>query len=173
LILLLERNAMRKSLIVGLALFVCGCARKNDADLTGFMRMLDSAEPNERYTAADAIGSYGPKGATAADALARAVKDSDRTVRIKAAYALAQIGPDAVPALTSLIEALQDTDADVRVAAAYAIPAVCGDHISVRESLKAALKDPSQDVRSEAARALRKIDIAVKFRAKTSRRPQS
>jgi HEAT repeat protein len=113
---------MRRLVPVSLLLVVIGCGKtQQDYTVPSLIKALKDKDPAVRYTAAEALGRYGPEAKDAVPALTETLKDSDKNVRIGAAYALANIGPDARTAIPALEEALKDEDNRVRKGAAYAL----------------------------------------------------
>ncbi len=85
--------------------------------------LQDSADEEERRSAAEALGKIGPSARNAVPALIEALEnDADSKGAWTAANALAKIGPDAEAAVPALIRALQrDEDESGAWAAAHAL----------------------------------------------------
>jgi HEAT repeat protein len=119
---------MRRVLLLAIAVAVTGCGKAVDPNYTppALAERLKDSDPNVRYSAARALGKYGPKAKDYVPDLVQALKDRDKTVRMGAAYALGDVGTDAGDAVAALKEALKDKDPEVRKAAAYALKKVEG-----------------------------------------------
>lgn len=113
---------MKRCALLGLFLLVVtGCHNDDQQSVETLTESLEDDDPNVRYSAAKALGKYGPEATAAVPALADALQDQDSDVRMGAAYALAKIGPDAEDAVPALQAALKDKNKDVREAADYAL----------------------------------------------------
>lgn len=163
-----EPAAFRRSAIVALiaSMFLpfAGC-RKDDAySVAKQIEALKDSDPDTRCTAAEVLGSYGAEAQEAVPALAEAIRDSDENVRIAALYALAAIGPHSAPAVPGLKEALADKSESIREGAAYALAAVGAPAASALPELQTAMNDSDEAVRDEAREAIRRINLALKYR---------
>jgi HEAT repeat protein len=110
---------MRKLLILGLVLLVCGCARKKSTDY--WVGQLNDENVGHRLKAVKSLGERRSEATTAVPALAEALQDPDAYVRRDAARALGKLGPEAKPAVPALGHALEDKEPSVRRAAAQAL----------------------------------------------------
>jgi vesicle coat complex subunit len=120
---------MRRVLLLAVVVAgLAGCRKPVDPNYTppALAQRLKDSDPNVRYSAARALGKYGPQAREYVPDLVQALKDRDKTVRMGAAYGLADVGPDALEAVPALKEALKDKDAEVRKAAAYALKKIEG-----------------------------------------------
>jgi HEAT repeat protein len=114
---------MRTFTVVVVVLLSAGCGHKGGPDysVSGLVAQLKDKDPNLRYSAARALGKYGPEAGPALPALVEALKDDSPMVRMGAAYALGDLGPDARDALPALKQRANDPDRKVREAVAYAV----------------------------------------------------
>jgi len=151
--------------IAALALLAAagGCGGRDPYGVPALSEALKDPNPDTRYTAANLLGQHGSAARSAMPALCEALKDTDANVRMRAAYSLADIGPDA-SAMPLLIEALKDPNRQVRMAAASALPAIGPDAGSALEALREAQNDADAEVRGEIAKAIRRIELSLKYR---------
>jgi hypothetical protein len=106
------------------------------------LKLAQSKDPNERYTAISNLGSVGAAGDPNVDeVLQNALTDKDSNVRSQAIQSIAQRGGD--DADSTIAQALKDKDANVRVAAVTAVQ-------SDLNLLQQALGDSDQTVRETA-----------------------
>jgi hypothetical protein len=155
-----RNSSVCRIVILVVVLLGAGCAREDERyQVPGLMEMLKDKDPDNRCTAAQVLGSYGPEAKVSVPLLAAALKDENATVRICVTYGLAEIGPDATAAADALVETLaKDHDAQVRVGAAYALGTLRSNTPPILAALRAAARgDREQNVRDEADRALKSI----------------
>ena len=114
---------------------------------------LTSEMANRRRVAAYALGSMGPKAASAAEALAKALQYDDPATRQLAARALGKIGPAAKSTLPQLETSLTDKVVAVRIEAALATWFITKEPKHVAVIVKA-LGDGSKAVRDTACQTL-------------------
>jgi HEAT repeat protein len=159
----MNRNFLVFLLLAGLS---TGCGGYQLDTVDGAIEVLqNSTDPGERYSAAKALGTFGSEaGWDAIAALTDALADDDTAVRVGAAYSLAATGKESVNAKKALLEALNSPELEMRIAAAYALPAVAPGDKTVLSALKAAMKDTEPRVQEEAANAIRKIELAARYK---------
>jgi HEAT repeat protein len=126
-------------------------AEIGSAGAPGLLLLLNSAQPQARAAAAEALGPM--KLDAAHDALTKLLQDPDPVVRMSATISLAQMGDPA--ALTKADRMLTSDVPDVQLAAARAWEGRPGPWVEVVRSL---LANPDGLTRLEAARAIAPID---------------
>jgi HEAT repeat protein len=132
-----------------------------DKAIPALTKALDEELADRRRVAAYALGSMGPKAASATDALAKTLFAKDPGVRTMAARALGKIGPGAKSALPQLEKAFDDKVAGVRIESALATWFISGEAKNVGVLVRA-LKDESASVRENACHALGVMKAAAK-----------
>src|SRR6266404_2328323 len=114
---------MKRILLLGLALVLAGCAKKDPLfkgkTADQWHQAVQDPDLQVRREAVNALGAL--KDASAVPDLITALKDKDDQVRAKAAESLWSIGPKAKEAIPALTVALKDRKADVRLSAAGAL----------------------------------------------------
>lgn len=117
-----------------------------------------------RAEAADALGSIGPKAASAAAPLTALLTDSDAAVRHSAAAALGEVGARSPEVLAGLEKLLAEENPAVRSGAVEALGRLASTGAipkGLLEKLGEALADPEGDVAARAADALEKAGPAA------------
>jgi HEAT repeat protein len=122
------------------------------------LKVLEDPSPEQRETAAQALGKIGRKEAV--PALIEALGDQEPGVRRQAAWALGMIGEDSEAVRLPLIALLFDLDGRVRETAAWAL-AQTGDTATGLQILEARLLEPDTpgDTKRLAASALAGMEI--------------
>jgi HEAT repeat protein len=142
-----------------------GCRRADEGLVEDLQLQVWDTDPDVRESAVKALGNLRSEGKSAIPEVIQALSDESGEVRARAAYAAAKFGPDAADAIPLLVKSLRDSDPLVREAAAYALPAMGPDAEAALPDLRACLKDSDPDVRGEAEAAIKKIQLAAKFRS--------
>lgn len=123
--------------------------------IPGLAKCVKDADPTVRLNSVLALARMGPIAASAAPALADAVKDDkDAGIRKESAKTLAIMGPGACEAAPALFKALEDSNPDVRQQAAYALGKINPDPKLALPELLKAIKDKDKSVRYYAIHAL-------------------
>jgi HEAT repeat protein len=112
---------MKKLFLVGLAVLLAGCSKKEAYSVSSLIDSLKDKDPEVRSYAARHLRKFGRQAEPAVPALTEALTDEDKNVRSGAAYALGAIGPSARSAIPALQHALKDSDQEVRQGAEYAL----------------------------------------------------
>src|SRR5262249_27024446 len=116
------------------------------------VRLLKSADLEERIQAAQALGALAANAEPAIPELVKALDDRSTFVRAEVVRALEKVGPAAVPALA---EALGNSSENVRISAARALSGMGAAAVPVVPKLGRVLRhDKSRFVRWEAAATL-------------------
>jgi len=143
-------------LLIGIALV--GCDRDNvyyeGKSASKWVKMLRDKDPDERRSAAVALGNIGTRSPKVVPALISALDDRDRIVRVQTIIALGQIGPEAreaIPALTALVEG---KDKWISLHAVSALGKMGQGARDAVPALVSALKDTDRNVRLHAVGAL-------------------
>ena len=123
-------------------------------ELDKLIKDLKSPSSRVRSSAAFALGKMGSAAASAAPALAAALKDINSGVRIFAAEALGKMGSAALPVVPAIVALLKDTEPSVRGSAAFALGRMGSLAASAVPALTATLKDRDSKVRRYAVEAL-------------------
>lgn len=110
-----------------------------------------------RYCGEILVKLSGPKAASHAPLLAKALGDGDDSVRVYTAAALGRMGAGARAAVPALAKALADESSAVRLQAAKALGSMGAAAKPAAEALKKAAADPVAEVSAEARRALRRV----------------
>ena len=131
-------------------------------DVPALQEALGNARTaQERCTMVEALGSFGPGAAPAAEDVATALSDSAPAVRMMAAWTLGRIGPKAGSSAPVLVAALRDGEFYVRGNAAWALGQIGADSAAAVEALAKALGDDDVLVRRCAAEALGRLGAAA------------
>lgn len=140
-----------------------GAALSNlgDGSIPTLTKALGADSSDRRRLAAYALGSMGPKAASAAAELGKALQHKDPTLRATAARALGKIGSGAKTTLPQLEKTLADEVPAVRIEAALATWFISGQEKHVGVLVKS-LSDESVRVRENACQALAIMKAAAK-----------
>jgi HEAT repeat protein len=120
--------------------------RPGEKLLCDWVKLLKSADAEERAKAVHALGEMRGFARVAVPSLIAALRDTDAGVRCQTATALGNMGFAATPALPALAAALQDKERSVRAAAADALRRLGPRSNLVVAAMLQALKDPDEQV---------------------------
>ena len=125
------------------------------------VQKLASSRSEDRAAAARALGTLGPEGTTALEALTAALEDPVADVRVAAAWAIGGLGPSAAGAVTALGKCTRDQSAQARAGAAWALGRIGPSAQSAAPSLVERLRDADETVRWRAGDALGAVGCNV------------
>ena len=126
------------------------------------IRQLEDEDEVVRVSAADALGTLGPKARSAIPALTKALGHKDERLRWHAARALSVFGPDAKDAVPVLASLLKDENPLVRAHAAHTLGRIGAPSKAIVSDLAPALTDSDPRVRRAVVQAFERIRPGAK-----------